>query len=181
MRTMVSTALALLVAAAPAPAAWLDSDANPVFSPPGGASAPSILQDAAAFAGGGPSAEWKMWYQRGEGSAAVLGHASSPDGASWTELTGDLGVGPGLCAPRVLFDPARFGEGPAGPLYKMWASDRTLAPFSIRLLVSEDGLSWIDRGVVIDGAAEFENVHDLAVAYQPAADGLTASPRRGRR
>jgi hypothetical protein len=53
----------------------------------------------------------------------------------------------------------------------MWVSDRTGAIASIRLLVSDDGLTWTDRGLVIDGFVEFDHLWNLAVAYRPLAGG----------
>ena len=163
--------LALILMALPAGATCFQDGTNPVFSPPGGAAWPSVLQDPAQFAGDGPVARWKAWYVRDEGGEPVLAHAVSDDGRAWTELSGDLGLPSGTTAPRVLHDPGRFGEGPSGPAYKMWASDRNATPASIRLFESEDGLSWTDRGIVLDGTAEFDNMFDLSVAYRPAAGG----------
>ena len=80
---------------------------NPVFSPPGGASWPTVLHDAASFAGAGPAAEWKMWFTRGDDANAVVAHAVSSDGRTWTEIvTGLEGAGP---ANAVREDPVRPG------------------------------------------------------------------------
>lgn len=101
--------------------------------------APDIMVDGAL---------WRMWYG-GQGSDGHdrIHYAESPDGTTWTKRGVVLDCG----ASNHVNDPSVVR---AGSLWFMYYTDAAVGiEDRIHVAVSEDGLSWVKRGLVIGAGA----------------------------
>jgi hypothetical protein len=148
--------IAILTGSAPAIADWqntlIPDPLNPIFDPsdPGDrVYYQTVLYDVNGFGNGAAGPFYRMWYSDGH---TVIAAAESDDGIIWTE-TGD---GVGLTNPhhsQVVYDSGGFGNGGAGPFYKIWYWDTTklYSIDSIRTAESNDGSNWVnDQAIAND-------------------------------
>lgn|GEM_PF-2962860 len=118
---------------------------NPVFDPATRAYYPSTLYDADGFGNSVAGPFYKMWYSDGSGISVV----ESSDGISWSSISSCNG----LTNPhhnQTIYNANGFGNGPAGPLYKMWYWDTSQLydVSAIRYAESNDGINWTNDQAV---------------------------------
>jgi len=112
-----------------------------------------VLHDQASSAapceGGRTSGScYRMWYQGVAGSPFYIGHAVSPDGLSWTRISGS-GTGGSVIGqgPAGTFDAANAAVAAVvkdGALYRMWYNAQNSAgAHSIGHVVSTNGVNWV--------------------------------------
>ena len=101
---------------------------------------------------------YHLWYSSGLGSAGGIGHATSPDGTTWTKDAANpvLPAGSGswddvIFAPAVIYEDCKFQLFYTG-------CDSTQALCQIGFSTSLDGITWTKRGVVlaVGGAGAFD-------------------------
>ncbi|MEW5936378.1 MAG: M20/M25/M40 family metallo-hydrolase [Candidatus Thermoplasmatota archaeon] len=107
--------------------------------------------------------EYKMWYVGHDGSNERILYANSSNGVNWTKrgLAIDIGAAGDYDSWRATFCSVVWaGE------YKMWYSGDDGSYYRILYANSSDGLTWVKRGLVLDGGAPNET--DMIWAYAPS-------------
>ena len=135
---------------------WTKNASNPVLDigPTGAGDAGQVSMLTVSKAGGG----YHMWYSVGITGASGIGHATSPDGTTWTKdpanpvIPGNSGEWDDIVfAPFVLYD---------GCFFQMFysACDGN-GICQIGYARSLDGTTWVKRGVVLPmgSAGDFDS------------------------
>lgn len=132
----------------------IDDPDNPIFDPPSGERVyyPSVIYDSGGFGGGDAGPFYKMWFSDG---VTGIGTATSDDGVNWTEGTDCTGLTNAHHA-DVLYDADGFGNGAAGPFYRIWYWDTANLYIinAIRTAESDDGINWNNDQAVTQDAAK---------------------------
>jgi len=100
-----------------------------------------------------PGAGWRMWFAGYDGTRRCIGYAASPDGVSWTKLTGNLNpvfspqFGAGTWDDYQVEDPAVVKIG--GLYWMYYLGSGSGAPRSgIGSAYSENGYEWYRFGTI---------------------------------
>ena len=123
-----------------------------------------IIEDGGTF---------KMWYTGWNGDSEHLGggltrkvnfrigHATSPDGVTWTKHAGSAGAGAvlGVGGPG---DPDSKGAShphilKEGSTYKMWYEAYDGSTYRIRYATSSDGTNWTKQGTVLEPSTAYDS------------------------